>query len=69
MNPAPPCNIASALPRLAAEAATRVYERVDRPLVAVIAAMERHGIKVDRERLAGLSATFAEEIARLEREG
>ncbi len=53
-------------PRLAAEAATRVYERVDRPLVAVIAAMERHGIKVDRERLAGLSATFAEEIARLE---
>ena len=53
-------------PRLAAEAATRVYERVDRPLVSVIAAMERHGIKVDRERLAGLSATFAEEIARLE---
>ena len=53
-------------PRLSAEAATRVYERVDRPLVAVVAAMERHGIKVDRERLAGLSATFAEEIARLE---
>jgi DNA polymerase-1 len=55
-------------PRLAAEAATRVYERVDRPLVPVVAAMERHGIKVDRERLAGLSATFAEEIARLEAE-
>jgi DNA polymerase-1 len=30
--------------------------------------MERHGIKVDRERLAGLSATFAEEIAKLETE-
>ncbi|MFP5395391.1 MAG: DNA polymerase I [Alphaproteobacteria bacterium] len=53
-------------PRLAEEGATRVYERVDRPLVPVVAQMERHGIKVDRERLAGLSATFADEIARLE---
>ena len=53
-------------PRLAEEAATRVYERVDRPLVPVVASMERHGIKVDRERLAGLSASFAEETARLE---
>ncbi len=53
-------------PRLAEEAASRVYERVDRPLVPVVAQMERHGIKVDRERLAGLSAAFAEEIARLE---
>lgn len=55
-------------PRLSAEAATRVYERVDRPLVPVVAQMERHGIKVDRERLAGLSATFAEAIAALETE-
>lgn len=55
-------------PRLSAEAATRVYERVDRPLVPVVAQMERHGIKVDRERLAGLSATFAETIAALETE-
>ena len=55
-------------PRLAAEGATRVYERVDRPLVPVVAQMERHGIKVDRERLASLSATFAAEIAKLEGE-
>lgn len=55
-------------PRLSDEAATRVYERVDRPLVPVVAQMERHGIKVDRERLAGLSATFAEEIGKLEGE-
>ena len=55
-------------PRLAEEHATRVYERVDRPLVPVVAQMERHGIKVDRERLAGLSATFAEEIGKLELE-
>src|SRR6185436_684530 len=35
-------------PRLAEEAATRIYERVDRPLIPVVAAMERAGIKVDR---------------------
>ena len=55
-------------PRLADEAATRVYERVDRPLIPVVAQMERHGIKVDREKLAGLSAEFAKETARLEAE-
>ncbi|MEY4159447.1 MAG: polymerase [Pseudomonadota bacterium] len=52
--------------RLAQEGGTRIYERVDRPLVPVVAEMERHGIKVDRERLAGLSAAFAAEIASLE---
>jgi DNA polymerase I len=41
---------------------------VDRPLVPVVAQMERHGIKVDREALAGLSSAFAEEITRLEGE-
>ena len=55
-------------PRLAREAATTVYELVDRPLVPVIAEMERAGIKVDREELARLSAEFAGEIARLEGE-
>ena len=55
-------------PRLAAEAATRVYEMVDRPLAPVIAQMERHGIKVDRDRLAQLSAEFAAQIATLETE-
>lgn len=55
-------------PRLAEEGATRIYERVDRPLVPAVARMERHGIKVDRDRLAGLSASFAEAIATLEGE-
>ena len=55
-------------PRLSDEGGTRVYERVDRPLVPVVAQMERHGIKVDREALAGLSATFATEIGKLEGE-
>ena len=55
-------------PRLSREGATRVYERVDRPLVPVIAAMERHGIKVDREQLSRLSAEFAAQMASLESE-
>jgi DNA polymerase-1 len=55
-------------PRLAIEGGTRVYERVDRPLIAVVAAMEREGIRVDRARLAKLSEEFAGEIARLEGE-
>jgi DNA polymerase-1 len=53
-------------PRLVDEGGMRVYSRVDRPLVPVVAMMERNGIKVDRERLAGLSAEFATQIARLE---
>jgi len=53
-------------PRLAAERVTRVYERVDRPLVPVVAGMERCGIRIDAARLAGLSAEFATAIAGLE---
>jgi DNA polymerase I len=53
-------------PRLSAEKVTRVYERVDRPLVPVLAQMEREGIKVDRAELARMSAEFAEGIAALE---
>ena len=53
-------------PRLPVEGSTRVYEMVDRPLVAVIAGMERQGVKVDRERLAQLSDEFAKQIVTLE---
>jgi DNA polymerase-1 len=53
-------------PRLPEEGGTRIYERVDRPLIPVVAQMERHGIRVDRERLAGLSSEFATEIGKLE---
>ena len=53
-------------PRMAAEGVARVYEMVDRPLVATIARMEQRGIKVDRAYLAKLSGTFAVEIAKLE---
>ncbi len=55
-------------PRLAYESVTRVYESVDRPLVAVLAEMEATGIKVDAAVLAKLSADFAQQIAALEEE-
>ncbi|MFL0355433.1 DNA polymerase I [Erythrobacter sp. GH1-10] len=55
-------------PRLAIEGGTKVYERVDRPLIPVVARMEREGIKIDRARLSKLSEEFAKEIGRLEAE-
>jgi DNA polymerase-1 len=55
-------------PRLSVEGGSRIYERVDRPLIPVVAGMEREGIKVDRARLAKLSEEFAIEIGRLEGE-
>ena len=55
-------------PRLAVEGGSRIYERVDRPLIPVVAEMEREGIRVDRPRLAKLSEEFAREIGRLEGE-
>lgn len=53
-------------PRMTAEQAERVYKRVDQPLIPVIGRMERRGVKVDRDYLAGLSRDFSEEIAKLE---
>jgi DNA polymerase-1 len=52
--------------RMPFEKATRVYELVDRPMVAVVGGMERDGVKVDREVLKGLSAEFNHQIADLE---
>ncbi|OCC24469.1 DNA polymerase I [Croceicoccus estronivorus] len=54
--------------RIAQEGGTRIYERVDRPLIPVVAQMERHGIKVDREQLARLSTEFADRLGALEQE-
>jgi DNA polymerase I len=53
-------------PRVAAEGSSRVYERVDRPLVPVLARMEQRGVKVDRDYLARLSTEFGREIQSLE---
>ncbi len=54
--------------RIAPEGASRIYELVDRPSVAVLSKMECAGIKVDRAVLSRLSAEFAEQGAVLEKE-
>ncbi|MFZ4808371.1 MAG: DNA polymerase I [Hyphomicrobiaceae bacterium] len=55
-------------PRLLSERMTTVYETLERPLVAVLADMERAGIQVDPSILARLSSSFAQSLARLEDE-
>ena len=55
-------------PRLVAEHMTTVYETLERPLIAVLARMERRGISIDRQVLSKLSAEFAQTAARLESE-
>ncbi|WP_108263149.1 DNA polymerase I [Mangrovicoccus ximenensis] len=47
---------------------TTVYETLERPLVPVLAQMERTGIKVDRDVLSRMSNAFAQKMAGLEAE-
>ncbi|MGV3579470.1 DNA polymerase I [Brevundimonas sp.] len=53
-------------PRLAAEGLATVYETLERPLPAVLADMERKGIRVDPDRLRRLSSEFGLRMAELE---
>jgi DNA polymerase I len=55
-------------PRLVAERMTAVYETLERPLVGVLARMERRGISIDRQVLSRLSGDFAQTAARVESE-
>ena len=55
-------------PRLAAERMTSVYETLERPMVPVLARMERRGISIDRQVLARLSSEFAKRAMALEEE-
>jgi DNA polymerase-1 len=55
-------------PRLARERMMRVYEDVERPIVPVIAQMERTGVRIDPGVLKGLSADFARRLQGLEAE-
>ncbi|RCS24908.1 DNA polymerase I [Phyllobacterium salinisoli] len=55
-------------PRLAAEGAASVYERLERPLVTVLARMEARGISVDRQILSRLSGDLAQSAAAIEDE-
>ena len=55
-------------PRLHSSKVTRVYEGLERPLIPVLAQMERTGIKVDRDTLSRMSNAFAQKMAALESE-
>jgi DNA polymerase-1 len=52
--------------KLVRDRMTAFYETIERPLVPVVAAMEREGIKVDPAALAELSRDFTRRIADLE---
>ncbi len=53
-------------PRLAREGMSHVYERLERPLIPVLAQMEASGIAVEQTILRRLSADFTLRIAELE---
>ncbi len=55
-------------PRLTAEHMNTVYETLERPLVPVLARMERRGISIDRQVLSRLSGEFAQRAMGLEEE-
>lgn len=53
-------------PRLAADCLVSVYERLERPLLPVLARMEERGITVDRQILSRLSGELAQKAAAFE---
>jgi len=53
-------------PRLASERMVTVYETLERPLIPVLKAMERTGIRVDAGVLKALSVDFTQRLAVLE---
>ena len=55
-------------PRLAAEKLTRIYERLERPLIPVLADMEERGISIDRQILSRLSGELGQKAAAFEDE-
>ncbi|WP_119943582.1 DNA polymerase I [Neorhizobium sp. NCHU2750] len=55
-------------PQLAAIGLTRIYERLERPMVDVLARMEERGISIDRQILSRLSGELAQKAAAFEDE-
>ena len=53
--------------RLEEDGLTRLFHEVELPLVDVLVEMERAGVKLDVERLRGISARFGERATELER--
>lgn len=55
-------------PQLHSVGVTKVYETLERPLIPVLAEMEMHGIRVDRDTLSRMSNSFAQSMSGLEAE-
>ncbi len=55
-------------PKLAPNHVTTAYERLERPMIAVLADMEMAGIRIDSEHLKRMSNAFAQKMAGLEAE-
>jgi DNA polymerase-1 len=55
-------------PRIAQQHVTRVYERIERPLIPVVAQMERTGVRIDADILRAQSDGFAKRMTSLELE-
>ena len=55
-------------PQLHSVGVTKVYETLERPLIPVLAEMEMHGIRVDRDTLSRMSNNFAQSMSGLEAE-
>ncbi|WP_374311689.1 DNA polymerase I [Dongia sp.] len=55
-------------PRLIAEGLMTIYETIERPLIPVVAQMERDGVKIDAQELSRLSQDFAKRMGEIERE-
>lgn len=53
-------------PRLVAERLNTVYETIERPLIPVVAEMERAGVKIDAQELGRLSQDFARRMGEME---
>jgi DNA polymerase-1 len=73
LDPAEEAQLVAALaavqrPRIEELGLEQLLREVELPLVAVLAAMEREGLKLDAERLAEVGAGFGERIDTLERE-
>ena len=45
-----------------------VYEEIEKPLIPVIDKMREHGVKIDAEKLKGLSVEYHKELSKLEKE-
>ena len=55
-------------PRLSSERVTKVYERLERPLIPILCEMEKTGIKADAELLIELEKDFSERANIFEKE-